>query len=112
MSYRNPTKHELKLSSVLEKVYEKSLKLLNKKSKGECLMFMWCSSAESQRNDTDNMQDAPVANYISNMDRETATITMLELIHKWQHNGELKPIHELKDADGKYLSDILNENLN
>lgn len=104
MSYNNPTQHEIRISSNLQKVAKKLNRLLKKETGEECYFILSVSSKEAR----DSSEDTPpVGSYVGNMDRETSALLMLELIAKWEANKELPPIHELRDANGKSLNEIL-----
>lgn len=111
MSYQNPTPHEIRMSRCLQKVMTKTEKLINRLSDGKCAVFIWCTPmATVSQQPLQSLNDAPVANYVANIEREGAAITMMELIAKWQLNGDLPPLHEMKDASGRTFDEILGLN--
>jgi len=92
----------------MQKVANKTEKLLTKLSGGKCAFFIWCTPYDTiSHNQVSSMHDAPVSNYVANIEREGAAITMLELIAKWQSNGELPPLHKMRDASGRSFDEVL-----
>lgn len=110
MSYRTPTPHEIRMSAVMKKAVKKIDRLLTTLSGGEC-DFIICVSSKSERKThaVTDLQDAPVGNYAATMNRESSALMMLELMAKWRANEEMPPIHDLRDANGRTLSEILGE---
>ena len=110
MSYKTPSPHEIRISSNLQKVAKKLDKLFKKETGGEC-DFVLCVSSKSEREtlNASAMQDAPVGSYVASMDRESSAMLMCELLMKWEANGDMPPIHELKDANGRSLAEILGQ---
>ena len=108
MSYSTPTPHEIRISNNLQKIANKLGKLFVKETGGE-VDFILCVSSKSERETvlSSDMQDAPVGSYVSTMTRETAALSMMELLAKWEANKDMPPIHELKDANGRSLDEIL-----
>ena len=107
MSYREPTPHEISISKCLHDVAKAAEKSLNELSGGECAFFIWATPRETVSGEPVPILDAPVSNYVSNMEREGAALTMLELLAKWETNQTIPPLHELKDANGRTLAEIL-----
>lgn len=110
MSYSNPTPHEIRISRNLQKVADKLSKLFKKETGGDC-DFVLCISSKSERDTlgSSEMKDAPVGSYVASMDRESSAMLMCELLAKWKVNGDMPPIHELKDANGRSLAEILGQ---
>lgn len=110
MSYDDPTPHELRISRNLQKVAADLKKSFRKRTGGECdFVLSVVSKAENEKARGDTLHQAPVGSYISTMERESAALSMCELLSKWQMRGEMRPIHELRDAEGRSLKDILEE---
>lgn len=108
MSYENPTPHEIRISEKLQKVGRKLQKLLVHHTGAEC-DFVLCVNSQAARGQQGQLLpgDAAIGSYIATMDRESSALSMIELIAKWQANKELPPIHELRDASGRSLAEIL-----
>lgn len=110
MSYSNPSPHEIRISNNLQNVAKKLNKLFRKETGGEC-DFVLCVSSKSERETlaSTSFEDAPVGSYVASMDRESSAMLMCELLMKWELNGDMPPIHELKDSDGRSLAEILGQ---
>jgi len=106
MSYENPTPHEIRISANLQKVAKRLDKDLEKRTGHRC-HFILCVTPIRSDEEADTLLEEPIANYVANSDRQTSALIMLQLLAKWQMNGDMPPIHELRDADGKSLADIL-----
>jgi len=112
MSYRHPTPHEIRISANLQKIAKRLEKDLERATGGKCHWLLNVSPAVDDRSDYRDMQDAPVASYVANSDRRTSALIMLELLAKWEANGELPPLHELRDDAGRSLEEILGSGVN
>lgn len=107
MSYDRPSSHELRIGPNLQKIARKIQKLFVKETGGEVDFILVVNSSSARKMQASTKQ-VPVGNYIANMSRVSSALSMAELLAKWQINGEIPPLGELKDADGNSLADILN----
>ena len=106
MSYRHPTPLEIRISSRLQPVAKWLDKRLEKRFEGRVHFVLMINVRDNDTVHSDP-QDWPIGSYVSTCDRETSALMMLELLAKWEANDDLPPLHELTDANGRSLDEIL-----
>jgi len=110
VSYLEPTPHEIRISATLQRVARKLEKLLVRETGERCAFLLVVNSARARAaSEGGAIAHQAIGSYCASTDRETSAIMMLELLAKWAHNGEIPPVHELRDSRGQSLADVLGE---
>ena len=99
MPVNNPTPTEIAISQNMQRIIRKIISYARKRIRADVHVTVFVMPGSGA--------DGDIVSYASSVDRESSALMLLEVLARWAADEKMKPLHELRDAKGRSLQEIL-----